>query len=171
MAVLEDNPDVLDNTYLIYTSDNGYHLGQHRLPPGKTCNIEEDINVPFVVRGPGVSKGKSVSFPTSHTDLAPTFLQLAGIPLRNDFDGAPIAITEDSQRQTKLPSEHVNIEYWGRGILEGTGFRDIRMYLYQYSFTGDHTNKLSQRASKQRIHTKLSALWQTRTSTCTLFGA
>ncbi|KAK6067534.1 arylsulfatase [Seiridium cupressi] len=40
--------NILDNTYIIYTSDNGFHIGQHRLPPGKTTCVEEDINVPFV---------------------------------------------------------------------------------------------------------------------------
>lgn len=128
MTVLEDQPEVLENTYLIYTSDNGYHLGQHRLPPGKSCNIEEDINVPFIARGPGIPKGKTVTFPTSHTDVAPTFLQLAGIPLREDFDGVPIPMTDDAQDPSILRSEHVNVEFWKRGFLEGEGFDPIRKY-------------------------------------------
>ena len=44
---LSASPAVFNNTYLIYTTDNGYHIGQHRLPPGKSCNIEEDVNIPF----------------------------------------------------------------------------------------------------------------------------
>ena len=44
----------LDNTYIFFTSDNGYHLGQHRLFEGKGEVYEEDIRVPLVVRGPGV---------------------------------------------------------------------------------------------------------------------
>src|SRR5262245_46237603 len=49
----------LDNTYIFFTSDNGYHLGQHRLfvPPGKGEAYEEDIRVPLLVRGPGVRAG------------------------------------------------------------------------------------------------------------------
>ena len=43
---------ILDNTYIFYSSDNGYHVSQHRLHPGKECGFEEDINVPLIVRGP-----------------------------------------------------------------------------------------------------------------------
>src|SRR5690606_2890820 len=46
--------DMLDNTYVLYGSDNGFHLGAHRLPAGKDFAYEEDIRVPAVVRGPGV---------------------------------------------------------------------------------------------------------------------
>jgi hypothetical protein len=39
-----------DNTYIFFVSDNGLHLGQHRLPPGKSTIYEEDIRVPMAVR-------------------------------------------------------------------------------------------------------------------------
>lgn len=120
MELLEANPEVLANTYILYTSDNGYHIGQHRLPPGKTCNIDEDINIPLVIRGPGVAKGDTVSFPTSHTDLTPTFFKLAGIPLRDDFDGTPIPVTQAAQAAPGQKQEHINVEYWGNAGVEGT---------------------------------------------------
>ena len=47
----------LDNTYIFFTSDNGFHLGQHRLDAGKWTAYEEDIRVPLLVRGPGVPEG------------------------------------------------------------------------------------------------------------------
>ncbi|KYK57012.1 arylsulfatase precursor [Drechmeria coniospora] len=122
MTKLEAHPDVLANTYLFYTSDNGYHIGQHRLPPGKTCNIEEDINIPFIARGPGIAAGKAVSFPSSHTDVVPTLFELAGIPLHDDFDGEPIPLTTASQGSKKLKQEHINVEFWGHGIVEGRVF-------------------------------------------------
>ncbi|KAF7538703.1 hypothetical protein G7054_g2745 [Neopestalotiopsis clavispora] len=112
--------NLLDNTYIIYTSDNGFHIGQHRLPPGKTTCIEEDINVPFVVRGPGVAKGATYDKPTTHTDIVPTLFTLANLTLHDDFDGEPIPVTTDLQAQTVAKSEHVNVEYWGEGIMEGT---------------------------------------------------
>ncbi|HMF03841.1 MAG TPA: sulfatase [Acidimicrobiia bacterium] len=68
----------LDNTYIVFTSDNGFHLGQHRLPPGKQTAFEEDIHVPLVVRGPGVPQGKKVDDPAMNIDFAPTFAELAG---------------------------------------------------------------------------------------------
>ncbi|OAQ60601.1 arylsulfatase [Pochonia chlamydosporia 170] len=125
IARLEESPEVLANTYIIYTSDNGYHIGQHRMPPGKTCNIEEDVNVPFIVRGPGVAPGREVTFPTSHTDIVPTVFKLAGIPLHEDFDGVPIAVTSAAQETQTRKSEHVNIEFWGNGIVEGEAFRAL----------------------------------------------
>ena len=117
---LEADPEVLENTYIIYTTDNGFHVGQHRLAPGKTCPIEEDVHIPFVVRGPGVAQGRTVQLPTSHTDVVPTLFELAGIPLQDDFDGQPIPVTERQQRALTQKTEHVNVEFWGEGILEGT---------------------------------------------------
>ncbi|KAF2875643.1 arylsulfatase [Massariosphaeria phaeospora] len=107
---------VLDNTYIFYSTDNGYHNGQHRLGPGKNCGFEEDINVPLVVRGPKVPKGKEVELATSHTDLGATWFKVMGIPHREDFDGAPIPLTEsDIQKlsDSGKAREHVQVEYWG----------------------------------------------------------
>jgi N-acetylglucosamine-6-sulfatase len=119
MAWMNEHPDILKNTYLIYTTDNGYHIGQHRLPPGKTCNIEEDINIPFFIRGPGIEKGKTVSYVTTHTDIVPTIFELAGMPLHEDFDGEPIPVTPEMQAKRPRKSEHVNVEFWGPSLFEG----------------------------------------------------
>jgi arylsulfatase A-like enzyme len=89
------------------------------LAPGKTCPIEEDINIPFIIRGPGIDKGKTVSLPTSHTDIVPTLFQLAGIPLQDEFDGEPMPVTADQISAGNYKTEHVNVEYWGDGINEG----------------------------------------------------
>jgi N-acetylglucosamine-6-sulfatase len=85
---------ILDNTYIIYSTDNGFHISQHRLPPGKTCGYEGDINIPLIIRGPGVQKGLTADIVTAHTDLAPTFLKLAGSPPCPDFDGTAIPLTK-----------------------------------------------------------------------------
>jgi arylsulfatase A-like enzyme len=77
----------LDNTYVIFTSDNGYHLGHHRLPPGKWTPYEENIKVPFIVRGPGVPAGQSRSHMVLNNDFAPTIAELAGTTAPASVDG------------------------------------------------------------------------------------
>ena len=67
----------LDNTYIVFASDNGFHLGQHRLPAGKETAYDTDIRVPLLVRGPGVQRGAHVSALAGNTDLAPTFETMA----------------------------------------------------------------------------------------------
>jgi len=121
MDRLSASPEVLENTYIIYTTDNGFHIGQHRLGPGKSCGIEEDVNIPFYIRGPGIAKGAVQNTPSSHTDIVPTLFHLAGIPLREDFDGEAMPVTEDLVAQ-EAKSEHVNIEFWGNYIWEGDLF-------------------------------------------------
>jgi N-acetylglucosamine-6-sulfatase len=115
-----DEAGVLDDTYVIYTSDNGYHLGQHRLPPGKECGFEEDIRVPFFIRGPGIAEGATEERVTAHIDIAPTVFQLAGIELRQDFDGVPMHLHGSDTRSLEAERrEHVAVEYWGIAIAEG----------------------------------------------------
>jgi len=121
---------ILDNTYVVFTSDNGYHNGQHRMPPGKGCGYETDIHVPLMIRGPGVPKGRKTEVVTTHTDLAPTFLQMAGQPLKEYFDGKPIPL-EEGKLQTaekKTSTEHVNVEFWGIVINEGGIGRELHSF-------------------------------------------
>lgn len=107
---LEDH-GLLDNTFVVYTSDNGFHIGNHRLAPGKRCPYEEDINIPLLIRGPGVAKGVNSTITNSHTDMAPTILKMLEVPQQADFDGAPIAYT-DTELATSMKSELVNVEFW-----------------------------------------------------------
>jgi N-acetylglucosamine-6-sulfatase len=79
VKVLEETGQ-LENTYIIFTSDNGFHLGQHRLMAGKGTAYEEDIHVPFIIRGPGIAPGSAVSkYITGNVDFAPTIAELAGV--------------------------------------------------------------------------------------------
>lgn len=77
----------LDDTYFIFTSDNGFHIGQHRMPPGKNTAYDEDTRVPFIVRGPGVPAGRSVHQLAGNVDVAPTLADLAGITSPGFVDG------------------------------------------------------------------------------------
>lgn len=77
----------LSSTYFIFTSDNGFHIGQHRMPPGKNTAYEEDIRVPFIVRGPGVPAGRTVDRLAGNADVAPTLADLAGARAPGFVDG------------------------------------------------------------------------------------
>jgi arylsulfatase A-like enzyme len=75
------------DTYIVFSSDNGYHLGQHRLTPGKLTAYDPDVRVPLIVTGPGVPAGRTVDAMTENTDLCPTFAELAGAPAPPRADG------------------------------------------------------------------------------------
>jgi len=135
--------NLLDNTYIIYTTDNGFHMGQHRQDPGKSCAYEEDVNVPMFIRGPGIPKDNNVSFPTTHTDIVPTLFKLAGIPLLKQFDGKPMPVKPEDYALAK--SEHVNIEIWGANLGEGAmaslvptllnTYKAVRIVAEEYEYT------------------------------------
>jgi arylsulfatase A-like enzyme len=70
----------LDNTFVFLLSDNGFMLGEHRILHDKKFLYEPTVRVPLQVRGPGIPSGRHVSVPTAQVDVAPTLLQIAGIP-------------------------------------------------------------------------------------------
>ena len=76
VTTLEDT-GTLSKTYIFFTSDNGYLLGQHR-QTDKGIPYEEAITVPLLVRGPGITAGRSIGQLASNIDLAPTIAALAG---------------------------------------------------------------------------------------------
>jgi N-acetylglucosamine-6-sulfatase len=87
---LEDTLDkagVAGHTMVVFTSDNGYHMGEHRLNPGKQTAFDTDIHVPLVMAGPGVAAGATVAQPAENIDLRPTYDALAGAPTPSDVDG------------------------------------------------------------------------------------
>jgi N-acetylglucosamine-6-sulfatase len=75
------------NTYIVFSSDNGYHMGQHRLARGKQTAFDTDIHVPLIIAGPGVPKGRVVNRVTQNVDLYPTFVQLASGSPYGTVDG------------------------------------------------------------------------------------
>jgi len=76
-----------DNTYIVFSSDNGYHMGEHRLLPGKMTAFDTDIRVPLVVAGPGVPAGKTTTKIAENVDLRPTFDGIAGATVSRSVDG------------------------------------------------------------------------------------
>lgn len=72
-----DNANVLSNTYIFFTTDNGFHHGEHRVPSQKWRPYEEDVHVPLLVRGPGVAAGSTTYKLALNTDYLPTFTDFA----------------------------------------------------------------------------------------------
>jgi N-acetylglucosamine-6-sulfatase len=77
----------LDNTYFIFTSDNGYMQGEHRVRSGKMLPYEPSARVPLVMRGPGIPARRVSRELVANIDLAPTVLQLAGATAGKTVDG------------------------------------------------------------------------------------
>jgi arylsulfatase A-like enzyme len=80
----------LEQTYIVFTSDNGLLMGQHRAVGRKGNPYEESIAVPLTVRGPGVPTGRTDAF-ALNIDLAPTLLELAGVAIPDGVDGRSLA--------------------------------------------------------------------------------
>ena len=97
------NTGELDNTYVFFASDNGWHAGQHRLTSGKWTAYEEDVRVPLIVRGPGVPQGRTLPHLVLNNDLAPTFADLAGAEAPGFVDGRSLAPLLDD---TPAPEDH-----------------------------------------------------------------
>jgi N-acetylglucosamine-6-sulfatase len=114
----------LANTYIFFTSDNGYHLGQHRMEAGKMTAFEEDIRVPMFVRGPGIAAGSSTRLLTANVDHAATFAEIAGVAAPDFVDGRSLlpvlhGQTPSPWRQVLL-LEHKKDEPDEEGVRRGT---------------------------------------------------
>ncbi|MEW6404532.1 MAG: sulfatase [Chloroflexota bacterium] len=123
---LLEQQEQIDNTYILFTSDNGFHMGEHRLPSGKGMLYEEDIHVPFIVYGPGIPPGMIVSQLVANTDLAPTIAEIAGLDMPASVDGRSI-----------LPLLHpdtASVE-WRKAILLEMGYMESTSSTQSISFS------------------------------------
>jgi N-acetylglucosamine-6-sulfatase len=82
-----DAEGLLRNTYVVFTSDNGWHHGEHRIPSGKWQPYEESIHVPLLIRGPGVTPGRTTKKVALNIDVFPTFADLGGVDTPSYVDG------------------------------------------------------------------------------------
>src|SRR5262245_43282843 len=103
------------NTYIVFSSDNGYHMGQHRLRLGKMTAFDSDIWVPLIVTGPGVARGRIVHEIAQNTDLAPTFIQLAGGAPSPLIDGHSLVALLHGERPPSWPTRAL-VEHRGRRL-------------------------------------------------------
>ena len=122
LAALEDTGE-LKNTYIIFTSDNGFHLGQHRMKSGKSTPYEEDINVPFIIRGPGIASGRIVEgYLSGNVDISPTLADLAGIVPPAYIEGRSLVPLFDENPPSRMDWRQAYlIEYYSGGFEDQTG--------------------------------------------------
>lgn len=130
--------NLFEQTYFVFTSDNGYHLGQFAMPFDKRQPYETDIRIPFIVTGPKIKAKLLINQPISLIDLAPTLLDWANVTKPEWLDGESFArameldsneILVDTESTEGYESENggsiriddapyereLLIEHWGEG--------------------------------------------------------
>jgi arylsulfatase A-like enzyme len=162
----------LDNTYIVFTSDHGYHTGQHRLIPGKGKPYEEDIRVPLIVRGPGVPANRTLKHTVLNIDFAPTFARLGGGQIPAIMDGRSFAplLRSSSTPLTSSWRQSFLVEYFNKhpysalhtGKYSYVEYPSGERELYDltedpYQLTSLHESS-DQQARMTSFHTRLKAL-------------
>lgn len=138
----------LANTYVFFTSDNGYFHGEHRIPKTKYWPYDPSARVPLLVRGPGIARGKISREMVSNVDLAATIAAIAGARPGHPLDGRSLLpFARRPARRTGRPQLFSALR--GEGGGEGgnptnpqrfaPGYDAIRTdrYLYVEYTTGD----------------------------------
>jgi N-acetylglucosamine-6-sulfatase len=94
----------LNNTYVIFTSDNGFFLGQHRFSRGKLLPYEPAVKVPMVIRGPGIKPRSTSRELVANQDIAPTVLGITGANAGERMDGrSMVRFWEEPKKRTRRP--------------------------------------------------------------------
>jgi arylsulfatase A-like enzyme len=94
----------LSNTYVIFTSDNGFFFGQHRLVGGKFLAYEPSTHLPLIIRGPGIKPDTATGQLASTIDIAPTVLELAEVTPDKSIDGVSLVpFMKEPNLRTRRP--------------------------------------------------------------------
>jgi arylsulfatase A-like enzyme len=106
----------LDETYVIFTSDNGYMQGEHRVPLGKMLPYDPSTRVPLLIRGPLVQSGGRTRALVGNIDLAPTILDATPATAPDALDGRSILpFARNVRRRSLRPLLHETVGNGARG--------------------------------------------------------
>jgi N-acetylglucosamine-6-sulfatase len=106
----------LDDTYVIFTSDNGYMQGEHRVPLGKMLPYDPSTQVPLLIRGPRLPRGRTTKALVGNIDLAPTILRATGARPTLRLDGRSILpFARDPRLRSLRPLLHETVGNGARG--------------------------------------------------------
>lgn len=126
----------LDNTVVVFTSDNGYFLGEQNIPSGKVLPYEPSLRVPVLMRGPGIPKGEVRTDPFLSIDYAETFADLADARVPGSTDGRSLLDV------ARLGDESAT-DSWSRVVLTETPPKPIVVRrLSRRHPVGVHTGKM-----------------------------
>jgi N-acetylglucosamine-6-sulfatase len=124
----------IDETLFLFTSDNGFFHGEHRIPSGKVLPYEPSIRLPLYMRGPGVPRGETRRQLVTNADLAPTILDAAGAGPGRVQDGRSLfGLIDDPTVQW---GRELLLEGGNRQALQFTGLRNYRWKYIEYA-TGE----------------------------------
>lgn len=107
----------IDDTVIVFTSDNGFLFGEHRLSFRKVVPYEESVHVPLVIRGPGFPAGRVATQLVGNIDVAPTIAELAGATPRRVMDGR--SLLPIAQDPTIATRRALLLEDWPVGAFVG----------------------------------------------------
>ena len=105
MKIIEalENNELMNNTYILVTSDHGYNLGHHMLPSNKFLLYEHSLRIPMLFSGPGIQKNGSFNVMGTQVDLAPTILGFAGIDTPSQMDGRSMVSNLVTETEGPIP--------------------------------------------------------------------
>jgi arylsulfatase A-like enzyme len=136
----------LKNTVLIFTSDNGFFHGEHRVPQGKVRVYEPSIRVPLLIRAPGMPKGVHRKQPVGNVDLAPTILDFAHAKPGRKEDG--MSLVPIMQKKRDFSGRALDLEtYFTPDDLDDpedppTNYQGVRTDRYLYAVYGNGEQEL-----------------------------
>jgi N-acetylglucosamine-6-sulfatase len=131
----------LDNTYVIFTSDNGFMQGEHRVRQGKMLPYDASTHLPFLIRGPGIPRDRRTRAVVGDVDLAPTVVDVTSARPGHALDGRSV------------------IPY-----TRNTHLRNLRPFLHTTAGQGSHGHTNTREGGAKGTETRVPAWAAVRTT-------